>query len=100
MTIFDGMKNDTDLLQEKLGSVARGAKAFQVLQVIFIVFGVLLGVASGLKLLQANSWGTWQAAAETASTAAGYLVIAWLAGRAADAFEAVSALIREMGEIV
>ncbi len=92
--------NDSDLLKTKLTSVARGGKAFAVLQVIFLVFGILLGVASGLKLLSASDWSAWGAAAETASTAASYLLIAWLAGRAADAFEAITALIREMAEIV
>ena len=91
---------DTDLLKVKLSSVVRGGAAFAVLQVVFLVFGVLLGVGSGLKLLSANDWQAWGAAAETASSAASYLLIAWLAGRAADAFAAVAALIREMAEIV
>ncbi len=92
--------NDSDLLRTKLGSVTRGGKAFVVVQVVMLVLGILLGLASGAKLLTANGWETWRAAAETASSAAGYLVMAWLAGRAADAFEAVAALIREMAEIV
>lgn len=92
--------DESKLLNDKLGSVVRGGQAFVVLQVVFIVLGVLLAVASGLKVLSAQDWDGWRAAAETASSSAGYLVIAWLARRAADAFEAVAALIREMAEIV
>lgn len=92
--------DNSELLQVKLASVGRGAKAFAVLQVVFIVIGVLLGVAAGLKLLSAGSWQTWNDAAQAVSSSAGYLLIAWLCGRAADAFEAIAALIREMAEIV
>lgn len=92
--------DNSEVLQVKLASVGRGAKAFAVLQVVFLVIGILVGVAAGLKLLSADSWEGWNDAAQAASSSAGYLLIAWLSGRAADAFDAIVALIREMAEIV
>lgn len=92
--------DNVQVLQTKLASIRRGAKGFLVIQIVFIVIGVLLGVSGGLRLLGADGWAEWSHAAETASSAGGYLLLAWLAGRAADAFEAIVALISEMSEIV
>ena len=92
--------DNSRVLQTKLASVSRGAKGFVVIQIVFIVIGIVLGVSGGVRLLNSNGWEDWSHAAEAASSAAGYLFIAWLAGRAADAFDAIAALIREMAEIV
>jgi hypothetical protein len=92
--------SDSELLRTKLASVERGAAAFAILQVAFLVLGILVAVAAGLEILAERSWAGWHDAAQSALSAAGYLFIAWLSGRASDAFVAITALIREMAEIV
>jgi hypothetical protein len=92
--------DNVHVLQTKLASVRRGARGFVVIQIAFVVIGILLGVVGGVRLLGANGWEDWSHAAETASSAGGYLLLAWLAGRTADAFDAIVALISEMSEIV
>lgn len=95
---------DSALLQNKLAQVARGAVGFRVVGVVYIVLGcITLGVtALGLlQLLQGVEFMDVLASSfERAKPAVNFFIIAWLARRAADAFDAVGALIRELGDIV
>jgi hypothetical protein len=97
---------NTQLLEAKLDNLNKGAHWFKVIGIVLTVFGGLMILAGGLKLLpllgpRAGEVGPVLAdALSTASAAVGYWIMAWLAWRAGDAFEAISALIRELGEIV
>ena len=94
-----------DALQAKLGNIQQAARWFQVLGIVLLVIGCV-GLFGGtiklLNLLPENAdWGdvlsgVWS----TVFDSLHYFLFAWIARRAADAFHAIAALIREMGEIV
>ncbi len=97
---------NSQLLETKLNDISQGANGFRVISIVLMVFGILMIVVGGLKLLpllgpRAGEYGPVLGdAAGTASSAIGYWIMSWLARRAGDAFEAIAALIREMQEIV
>jgi hypothetical protein len=90
-------------LEQNLSNLQRGARGFRVLSLVLTVIGVLLLGAGGLKLLRLLREIEWSVLADALQTASGcliYFLLAWLARRAADAFVSISALIKEIGEIV
>lgn len=97
---------NTQLLESKLADINQGAHWFRVIGTVLKVFGILMIVLGGIKLLPllkpetAEVWPILAGATSTASAAIGYWIMSWLATRAGDAFEAIAALIRELGEIV
>ncbi len=98
--------DNTQVLESKLEEINQGARWFKVIGIVLTVFGFLMILFGGLKLLpllgpRAGQLGPVMADAfSTASGAIGYWIMAWLANRAGSAFEAISGLIRELGEIV
>jgi hypothetical protein len=98
--------DNTKLLDSKLADINKGAQGFKVISIVLTVFGFLVILAGGLKLLPLLGDGGADVgqvlghAAGTGSGAIGYWIMAWMARRAGDAFQAICALIRELGEIV
>ena len=94
-----------DALQAKLTNIEQAARWFQVLGIVLLVIGCV-GLGGGalnlLRLLPEDAnWvdvlnRVWSAVFGSLH----YFLLAWVARRAADAFHAIAALIREMGEIV
>ncbi len=97
---------NTEILQQKLSSIDRGAQWCRILGIVLLVFGILALVAAGVTF--GTNVGLRGA---TVSEGLGLsfsivgesitqFIMAWLAYRASDAFASIAALIREMGEIV
>jgi hypothetical protein len=97
------MNDSASLLEENLGNLRDGAKAFKVLAIVLTVIGCILVGAGGLKLLRLLKGVDWAIVSDALQTASGcliYFLFAWLAHRASEAFESIVALINELGEIV
>jgi len=97
---------NTEILQQKMSNIDRGAYWCRILGTVFFVYGIVVLCIAGLPLLKLLSSGAHsgievvQSVAKIATGSVGYFVAAWLCRRASDAFESIAALIREMGEIV
>ena len=97
------MTDRSSRLEGNLTNLQDGSKAFRVLAVVLTVIGFVLLGAGGLKLLRLLRSMDWSVAADALQTASGcliYFLLAWFARRASDAFDAIAALVAELGEIV
>ena len=89
-----------------MNEINQRAQGFKVVGTVLTVLGILMVVLGAVKLLpllgsRAGEYGAVTSeAVSTASRAIGYWIMAWFARRAGDAFEVISGLIRELGEIV
>ena len=96
--------HDSQFLQAKLGVIEQGSRWFEVIGVVLLVVGFLVLGAGGLKLLRLLGDFNWSYLASDLFAAivgsVNFFALAWVARRAADAFAAIAALIRELGEIV
>ena len=95
---------DSQFLHAKLGTIEQGSRWFEVIGVVLLVVGFLVLGAGGLKLLRLLGDFSWSGLATDLFNAvvasANFFALAWGARRAAAAFAAIAALIREIGEIV
>lgn len=97
------MNDHSSRLEGNLTNLQDGSKAFRVLAVVLTVLGFLVLGAGGLKLLRLLRGVDGSVIADAVQTASGgliYFLLAWFARRASDAFDAIAALIGELGEIV
>lgn len=95
---------NSEILQKNMSNIDRGAYWCRILGTIFFVMGIVVLCLAGLPLLKMLGTGSWvevlRSAANIALGSVQYFILAWLARRAADAFQSIAALIREMNEIV
>jgi len=101
--MLPGMNDRSSRLEGNLTHLQDGASAFRVLAIVLTVIGAVLVGAGGLKLLpllRDVSWNVVAGALQTAASAIIYFLLAYLARRASVAFDAIAALIGELGEIV
>jgi cation transporter-like permease len=97
------MTDRSPRLEGNLTNLQDGASAFRVLAIVLTVIGAVLLGAGALKLLpllRDMSWTVVASALETAGSSIIYFLLAYLARRASVAFDAIAALIGELGEIV
>lgn len=97
---------NSEILQQKMSNIDRGAYWCRILGTAFFVYGIVVLVLAGVSLLpllspRADNWiEVLQSAAKIVWGSVAYFVAAWLCRRASDAFQSIAALIRELGEIV
>jgi hypothetical protein len=97
------MNQRSSSLEGNLSNLQDGSRAFRVLAVVLTVIGFVVLGAGGLKLLRLLRGIEGAVIADAVQTASGcliYFLLAWFARRTSEAFDAIAALIGEMGEIV
>lgn len=95
--------DNTAQMEANLDNIKRGAIGFRVVGTVAVVLGLILVAVAVLRLVPLMDAGAGTMMASLLENMGGvlnYFLVGWLAHRASDAFEAVAALIREMGEIV
>ncbi len=93
----------TEKMEGNLENIRAGAVGFRVVGIVAMLLGFLLvGVAvlRSLGQLDAGAMAVLQALLGNLGGVVNYFLVAWLAARASDAFDAVAALIVELREIV